>query len=89
MPDHSQHDFRTTELHRDLLSTSVRVQTNWHVITGAPSSARSTLIDQLAGKGPRTISEIARHYFERVGQRKEHLPVCMSRLTGLLHMEDL
>jgi predicted ATPase len=57
--------FRTTELDPHLLATGFEVQTNWHVVTGAPSSGKSTLIDQVAGKGFRTISEIARHYFER------------------------
>ena len=65
MPSTPQDDFRTTELDLDLVSTRFGVQTNWHVIAGAPSSGKSTLIHQLAGKGFRTISEIARHYFER------------------------
>jgi hypothetical protein len=61
----AQHDFRTTELDPHLLSTPFRVQTNWHVITGAPSSGKSTLIDQLADQGFQTVPEIARQYFER------------------------
>jgi len=43
MLDTPQHDFRTTELDPDLVSTPFRVQTDWHVITGAPSSGKSTL----------------------------------------------
>jgi predicted ATPase len=65
MPDSSQHDFRATELDRDLLSTPFRVQTNWHVITGAPCSGKTTLIGQLADKGFRTVPEVARQYIER------------------------
>jgi len=65
MLDNPQHDFRATELDRDLLSTPFRVQTNWHVITGAPCCGKTTLIDQLADKGFRTAAEIARQYFER------------------------
>jgi predicted ATPase len=65
MLDNPQHDFRATELDRDLLSTPFRVQTNWHVITGVPCCGKTTLIDQLAGKGFRTVSEIARQYIER------------------------
>jgi predicted ATPase len=65
MLDSSQHDFRTTELDPDLLSTPFRVQTNWHVITGAPSSGKSTLIDQLADSGFQTVPETARLYIER------------------------
>jgi Flp pilus assembly CpaF family ATPase len=54
MPDSSKHDFRTTELTPDLLSTPFKVQMNWHVIAGAPSSGKTTLIGQLADiKGSR------------------------------------
>jgi hypothetical protein len=65
MPDSPQYDFRTTELDPDLLSTPFRVQTNWHVITGAPCCGKTTLIDQLADKGFRTVAEIRRKYVER------------------------
>ncbi len=65
MPASSQHDFRTTELDPDLLATPFGVQTNWHVITGAPCSGKTTLIDQLAGKGFQTVPETARQCFER------------------------
>jgi predicted ATPase len=65
MPDSSQHDFRTTELDPDLLSTPFGGQTNWHVITGAPSSGKSTLIDQLADRGFQTVPEAGRQYVER------------------------
>jgi predicted ATPase len=60
-----QHDFRTTELDPDLLSTPFRVQTNWHVITGTVSSGKSTLIDQLADRGFQTVPESGRQYVER------------------------
>jgi predicted ATPase len=63
--DSPQHDFRATELDPGLLSASFRVQTNWHVITGAPSCGKTTLIDQLAEKGFRTVAEVARQYLER------------------------
>ncbi len=65
MLDKRQHDFRTTELDPDLLSTPFRVQTNWHVITGAACSGKTTLITQLADKGFRTVPEIGRVYVER------------------------
>jgi predicted ATPase len=65
MPDSSQHDFSTTELDPDLLSTPFGVQTNWHVITGAPCSGKTTLVDQLADKGFQTVPESGRQYFER------------------------
>jgi predicted ATPase len=65
MPEPTQRDYRTTELDPDLLSTPFRVQTNWHVITGAPCSGKTTLIDQLADRGFRTVPEVARVYIER------------------------
>ena len=61
----SQHNFRNTELDLNLLATPFKVQTNWHVITGAPCSVKSTLISQLADNGFRTVPEAARQYFER------------------------
>ena len=48
MLDNAQHKYGTTELDPDILSTPFGVQTNWHVITGAPCSGKTTLIDQLA-----------------------------------------
>jgi predicted ATPase len=65
MPDSSQHDFRATELDPALLSTPFRVQTNWHVIAGAPSCGKTTLIDQLANQGFQTVPETARLYIKR------------------------
>ena len=60
----SQHNFRTMELDADLLSTPFGVQTNWHVITGAPSCGKTTLINLLADKGFQTVPEGAREYME-------------------------
>jgi predicted ATPase len=65
MPDNSQPDFRTTELDPDLLSTPFEVESNWHVITGAPSCGKTTLINLLAEKGFKTVLEGARQYMER------------------------
>ena len=65
MLDNPQHDFRTTELDPDLLSTPFGVQTNWHVITGASSCGKTTLINLLADKGFQTVPESARQYMER------------------------
>jgi predicted ATPase len=62
---HDSHcDTSTTALDPVLLSTPFRVQTNWHVITGGPSSGKSTLIKQLAAKGYRTVEEMARQHIE-------------------------
>jgi predicted ATPase len=64
MLDESQRDFRAAELDPVLLSTPFGVQTNWHVITGAPCCGKTTLIDQLADMGFRTVAEVARQYFD-------------------------
>ena len=69
MPENSQHDFRTIELDPGLLSTPFGVQTNWHVITGAPSCGKTTLINLLADKGFQTVPEGARQYMEREAAR--------------------
>ena len=61
----SQQDFKATELDPDLLSTPFRVQTNWHVITGASCSGKTTLIDQLTDHGFRTAAEVGRLYIEK------------------------
>jgi predicted ATPase len=63
--DNPQHDFRTTELDPDLLSTPFAVLTKWHVITGAPCCGKTTLIDQLAEKGFQTVPEVAHLHIER------------------------
>jgi predicted ATPase len=65
MIDNPQRIFGTTELDPHYLSTPFGVQTNWHVITGAACSGKTTLIDQLTDKGFRTIAETARQCFEK------------------------
>jgi len=42
-----------------LLSTPFGVQTNWHVITGAACSGKTTMIDLLTDKGFQTVPETA------------------------------
>jgi predicted ATPase len=65
MVDNLKPDFRTTELDPDLISSPFKVQTKWHVITGAPCSGKTTLIDQLADIGFQIVPESARQYIER------------------------
>jgi predicted ATPase len=64
MHERLQPDYRFTELEPDLLPTPFKVQTNWHVITGTVSSGKTTLIEQLAAKGFKTVPEPGRQYFE-------------------------
>jgi predicted ATPase len=45
------------------------VQTNWHVITGAPSCGKTTLIDLLAREGFHIAPEGGRLYMEREAAR--------------------
>jgi predicted ATPase len=41
------------------------IETNWYVITGGPSSGKTTLIDHLAQQGFYIAPEIAREHIER------------------------
>lgn len=65
MPESSQPDYTNTALDPDLLLTAFKIQTNWCVITGASCSGKTTLIDQLADQGFRTVPEAGRKFFER------------------------
>ncbi len=65
MDSNSQSNFKNITLDPDILATPFRVQTNWHVITGASSSGKTTLIDLLTKKGFLTFPEVGRQYFER------------------------
>lgn len=65
MAGSSQNDYSVPELDADLLTTAFRVHTNWHVITGASCSGKTTLINQLAEKGFQIVPESGRQYFER------------------------
>ncbi len=56
--------FRTDDLDARLLSTPFGELTNWHVIAGAPSCGKTTLIDALAAHGFATVPEPARAYME-------------------------
>jgi len=90
MPGNSQHDYRDAQLDQHLLSTLFRIQTNWHVITGASCSGKTTLIDHLADKGFQTFPEVARQYFERelaegrtISETREDRAALTSHLYGI------
>ena len=65
MSKYPQDTFRALALNVDLLASPDRVQTNWHVITGAASCGKTTLIDLLNDRGFQTAPETARQYIER------------------------
>jgi predicted ATPase len=65
MSSSTQDDYKETTLDPALLSTPFKVQTNWHVISGAQSSGKTTLIDLLAAEGFQTFPEPGRQFFER------------------------
>ena len=95
MLENHQHDYSAAALDPDLLATPFKVQTKWHVITGAPCSGKSTLIDQLAGNGFQTAPEAARQYYERemaTGRkieeiREDVIPVVHGILGMMLEIE--
>lgn len=60
-PDQKQ---PTGKLNLDSLSMRFKIQTNWHVITGAPCSGKTTVIDLLASHGYQTVTEVGRKYIE-------------------------
>lgn len=62
--DGFQHNPRALKLDPNLLSTPFAIQTNWHVITGAVSCGKTTLIELLADNGFQTLPEQSRPYIE-------------------------
>jgi predicted ATPase len=91
MADSSQLALRSIELDPGLLSTPYKVQTNWHVIAGALSCGKTTLIDQLADQGFRTAPEGARLYLERLragGRTTEEISRNLAALQhGIVDMQ--
>ncbi len=83
MTDRSEHVFRTTELDPGLLSTPFRVQTKWHVVTGAPSCGKTTLINLLADKGYQVVPESARKYMEGEVARGKSIDEVHANATAL------
>jgi predicted ATPase len=67
----------TKALNQDLLATPFKVRTNWHVITGAQSSGKTTLINDLAGEGFQTVPEVARLFFERELAKGRTIEECL------------
>jgi predicted ATPase len=59
------HDFISTNLDPGLLATPFSVQTNWHVLTGAAGSGKTTLINHLADEGFQTVPESGCEYVKQ------------------------
>lgn len=59
-----RHTSAFSDLDRDLLATPFSKETNWHVVTGAPSCGKTTLIELLANEGLDTVPEAARQFIE-------------------------
>jgi predicted ATPase len=85
MPGNSQPDFLTKQLDVDLLSTPFKVQTKWHVISGAPSSGKTTLIGQLADKGSQVVPETARRIIESEMARGQTIQEIFENQATLQH----
>lgn len=64
MGDTYPRNYLITDLDPTILENPFKIQTNWHVITGAPCTGKTTLIEQLAEGGFQTANETAREYFE-------------------------
>lgn len=65
MINNHQGEYLEVVLEPSSLSFTHGVQTNWHVITGAPCSGKTTLIDQFDKLGYFTVEEIGRQYITR------------------------
>lgn len=59
------------------------IQTHWHVITGAPSSGKTTLINALADLGYKTTPEIAREYIETLLGQNHSLADIQKNINAL------
>jgi predicted ATPase len=70
------------------LSAPFKDETNWHVITGAPCSGKTTLIDLLATRGYQTAPEAGRIYIEReiaAGRKLEEIRANDATIAPLIN----
>lgn len=88
----SQLKFITTRLDNGLVSSPFTVETHWHVITGAPSCGKTTLIDLLEGEGYKIVPEGAREYMEgelAAGRTIEEIHADGEALQRSVHTKQL
>lgn len=96
MMDQYPSKFRFTELDPCKLSIPFLVQTNWHVISAASSSGKTTLINVLIAKGHKTSPEAARQFLEQgiaegrtiAEQRKDLLTLNRAIMHYTLELES-
>jgi ABC-type molybdenum transport system ATPase subunit/photorepair protein PhrA len=76
------------KLNSDDLSIAFKAHTNWHVITGTPSSGKTTFIDLLASRGYQIAPEAGRRYLEREiagGRKLEEIRANDSTLAPIIN----
>jgi predicted ATPase len=56
---------RTIELDPHILSMPFKIDTHWHVLTGAACTGKTTMIKMLAKEGYQVVPESARLFFEQ------------------------
>lgn len=83
MDSNSHHDFCCDELDHSILGTRFEIQTNWHVITGAPSCGKTTLIKLLDREGFQVSPEGARLYMEGEIARGRTVDELQANAAGL------
>ena len=59
------HPPNLSRLDPNLVNTPYKVQTNWHILTGAACTGKTTLIQELSTRGFNILPESARDYFGR------------------------
>lgn len=85
-----QQEHQITDLDPALLTVPFKLQTNWHVITGASCSGKTTLIKQLAEKGFQTIPEVSRQYLEgEIAKGRAIEEIRGKRVTLTRHIHNL
>jgi len=78
----------TMKLNLQRLSAPFKNKANWHVITGAPCSGKTTLIDLLATRGHQTAREAGRIYIEReigAGRKLEEIRANDATIASLIN----
>ena len=73
------------------ISNNLRRQTNWYVITGGPSSGKTTTVNLLKARGYKTTIEHARHYLDTKRRNGKTVEVVRKHQTefqlGVLQMQ--